>query len=386
MSLYPIFIKNNGFDKHKVRTTITEIKYKKYQILNYDKNVLCFNDFKNGIYKNVIYSYPELNVLSFMTPKKMSSKLFFNTFSLTLTSGNFKQDFTVTEFIDGALINLFYDKRIKKWMLATKYQNAKKGFILKESHKVYREFIHLLRGNIINTLNNLPLIEYFEKNRSYNFKIHNNNIYLLNIFEIDNRKDVSKISYIPLKIYKKNLNTLNGVINFPKEYFFSTLEELMETDTLEYFPNKYVITHRSGIQTSTYNTDFEQIKKYNMVPHNIQYLYLCLRRMKNEQMYCKYFPSFKDMFRNMDIIYKNFIDMVYLCYTDYYILRQLPYKKLYMNWAEKIHKDIYIPSLKNKNRIKINKQVIERYFEDLHPREISFIFESYGNKNNEISI
>ena len=119
----------NNIDYHKVKQFITEINKRKYEILNYDRNVLCFNDYKNSIYKNVIYSYPERKILSFMSPKTMSFRIFASRFNEI--NYDIHTNFEVTEFIFGKIINLFYDNRSKRWMLATKFQNAKKGIYIK---------------------------------------------------------------------------------------------------------------------------------------------------------------------------------------------------------------------------------------------------------------
>ena len=49
MNQYPLSIIYNNIDYHKVKQFITEINKRKYEILNYDRNVLCFNDYKNSI-------------------------------------------------------------------------------------------------------------------------------------------------------------------------------------------------------------------------------------------------------------------------------------------------------------------------------------------------
>ena len=59
--------------------------------------------------------------------------------------------------------------------------------------------------------------------------------------------------------------------------FKNYVEILEKKDNTDGLPLKYVITHISGMQTNIISKDFEQMKRYNSVPENIQYLYLCLR-------------------------------------------------------------------------------------------------------------
>ena len=373
MNQYPLSIIYNNIDYHKVKQFITEINKRKYEILNYDRNVLCFNDYKNSIYKNVIYSYPERKILSFMSPKTMSFRIFASRFNEI--NYDIHTNFEVTEFIFGKIINLFYDNRSKRWMLATKFQNAKKGYILKENSDYYKQFVTLLKGDA--NINNTVIIQYFQTNRTYNFKIKDDKLYLTSIYQIDNHKDISKIKHIPLFSYYNKLKLFDGIIYFPKRIEFKHYDEIVEkqnkTDELPY---KYVITHISGMQTTIVTKDYEQIKRWNSVQENIQYMYLCLRYVNKHQEYVEHFYRFREMFHIMDILYTNFINLVHDAYTCYYITRSDHHKSNYMLWAHKIHKEVFIPSLKKKI-VKINRETISNYFDKIKPREMLFILKMY---------
>ena len=79
-----------------------------YSILNYNKELL--NDHKENIslYRSVIFSYPELELLSFSPPKMELPNKFFSK-----ETGEAKSSYYVNEYIDGLLIHLFYDKQLK---------------------------------------------------------------------------------------------------------------------------------------------------------------------------------------------------------------------------------------------------------------------------------
>jgi hypothetical protein len=376
MNPYPLSIKYSDFDKYKVKRLITHINKENFEILNYDKKVLCYNDYKNSIYKNVVYSYPEKNLLSFMGQKTMSFKLFASKFSEI--NYDIHTNFEVTEFISGKVINLFFDNRVSKWCLVTKFQNAKKGYILKETNEIYKQFVFLLKGDVGQNLNSLFCLLHFHKNRTYNFKIRDNKLYLISIFHIEQFDYTFRIKNIQLSHYRKSLSHLDGIIYFPEQIQFKNYEEILEKkDNTDGLPLKYVITHISGMQTNVISKDFEQMKRYNSVPENIQYLYLCLRFIKKNQEYVQQFSRFKQMFSNMDMLYINFIYQVQNAYVSYYITKNDDHKNIYMNWAHKIHKEVFIPSLQKK-KIKINRESISEYFSKIQPREMLHIMKMYS--------
>ena len=86
-----------------------------YGFLNYDENYLSLNDTQTGLYRSIIFSYPERKILSFC-PSKSISYSYYRTLFPLMDSDNY-----ISEHIDGELIQLFYDSRQESWLLANKY-------------------------------------------------------------------------------------------------------------------------------------------------------------------------------------------------------------------------------------------------------------------------
>lgn len=373
MNKYPLFLDIKTYDKFKIKSTYIQKNSKRYEMLNYDKAVLCFNDHKNSIFKNIIVSSPENSILSVMPPKTMNFNLFLSQFPSIKTS--LKKHYEVSEFIEGSIINLFFDDRLNKWLLVTKFPNSRKGYIMNKYSSLYREFVLLMKGDENMNINDLQFIERFHKKRSYNFKIQNKILYIIEVFQVENLKNASVLTRLSRSHVTNELHDLIGIINLPKQYFFSNYYDLIDTvDNSDFFPNKFIITHISGYQTHFNTSDQEFINKYKSVNQNVQYLYLCFKKIDKHYQYTDLFPRFKGSFIQMEALFDDFINKVHLAYIHYYIKKDDIYKDAYLFWAHRIHKEIYIPSLKI-SKIKIHKEVIRNYFMSMHPRELLFVLQ-----------
>lgn len=380
MNKYPIILDRKLYDKFKIKSTMIRVQNKAFELLNYDKSVLCFNDKKNSIYRNIIFSYPEKKMLSFMNPKCIPMKLFVAEFNVQIKQ-YFTSQFQINEYIEGNLLNLFFDDRINCWLLATKFKNARKGYVLKPSSSIYQKFIYLLKGNDYQYINDLYLMNFFNKNYNFNFKICNDKLYLISVYLIENIEHIVYIKNVNKFSYEKELESLNGIIYFPKEYYFSKLDDILIPSKFNsnQMPLKYILTHVSGMQTKIESSDFDLLKKYDSVPHNILYMYFCLKKINKNQEYTDLFPRFKEHFINADNMVKDFIHNIHNAYIHYYILKNDDYKECYLFWAHKIHKEIFIPSLKI-SKIKITYDVIRNYFFTKHPREVLYVFDNCFEK------
>ena len=77
MNKYPFFLDIKNYDKFKIKSTYIHKNFKRYEMLNYDKSVLCFNDHKNSIFKNLLFLIQKNFV--FMPPKKCFNLFLFKT-------------------------------------------------------------------------------------------------------------------------------------------------------------------------------------------------------------------------------------------------------------------------------------------------------------------
>jgi len=360
-----------------------------YHIANYNKTILNFNDRKSGEYRSVIFSFPDKKLLSFSPPKSIPSLVFMNKYP------NITTNMLVTSAIEGVMITLFYDNDINKWEIATKGAVGGKygyyGNIIKRKHEerfetptFYRMFLDALRANADEELNNLPFLEHLPKNACYNFILqHPKNIivlpvkepmvYLIGVYLIDGEY----VEYIPQTCYEiwSELKIATGIINYPKIY-----NNAYEYDDME----KIYETHSTGIMVTNIDTGertkissnkYEQIRLSIKIPTCSQYLYFCLRRINKVTEYLEHFPKFKKTFYKIRNEYEEFITLMHKLYVNKYVFKceSLFVNEYYMKWCEKIHKELFLPTVSKMIRTTATRKLVKSYFDKYEPRELLYI-------------
>ena len=124
---------------------INKRKYKNkdnYEIWNYDSNYINFDEKPETLLcRSVIFSDPQKNLLAYSPGKTVSKEDFCKKY-------NDHNHIYINEYIDGTMVHLFYDKRIKSWEIATKsavggnyyLSDNKKKNIKNIARYVYRMF------------------------------------------------------------------------------------------------------------------------------------------------------------------------------------------------------------------------------------------------------
>ena len=138
-----------------------------YGFLNYDENYLSINDTQTGLYRSIIFSYPERKVLSFCPSKSITYSYYKVLFPL-LDSDNY-----ISEHIDGELLSLFYDNRQEVWLLANKfnlsfYEKSKKNI----DKTIIQHFFVSLGYNENSEVNDLVFLKDLKKTCCYNFTLN----------------------------------------------------------------------------------------------------------------------------------------------------------------------------------------------------------------------
>lgn len=356
---------NNNINKY-----ITEYDGVSYCILNYDENMLCRDDVVNGIYRSIILSFPEKKLLAFAPIK-------------TLSIDKFKEknkkltDIAIHEYIDGRLMQVFYDERILKWQIRSITNNN-------EIHSTDELlFIEATAGNINNPFDELAILEYFPKNYCYTFCLKTqyslqSSMYLISIYEII---DNNIIKYIPQYEYEKwsSFSNLNGIICFPtNENIYESYGELNEDILYNYNKQKLVLTNtETGYETTVSTNEYKLFKQSQTVDNLLIYKYLCLQRINKENDYVMKFSSMKNTFYLVKQLYDWLIRTVHCIYIDYFIEKKANYiPTKYKNDIQNIH-NMYIHSLNTKEPMLITKHIIKEFYDKKDPYEIMNILNYY---------
>jgi len=345
-----------------------------YNTLYYDEEMLCMDDIEVGMYRSTIISIPERKILAFAPPKSLSWTKF-KTLYPSL------ENIVMYEYIDGRMLQLFYDDRIHSWVLSPIMSINEINIPIKIDEHA---FIIAAQGNILHPINELAILENLPKNYSYTFAIRkqhtfHSSLYLLAVYQIH---EANMISYIPQNVFQhwSVFTNIDGVICFPKPYSIGdSYTDLIENICYNYAPNKWVLTnHQTGLQTNISTNEYKLMKRSEELNDLTKYQYLCLQRSNRFDCYIKYYPSHKRKFYSIKQLYDWLIRTVHEMYINYYIKKtaiEIPLK--YKNHIEQIHKMYYLKTLNGKNPRLINKDVIKQYFDKKGPYELQTILNTY---------
>jgi hypothetical protein len=259
-------------------------------------------------------------------------------------------------------------------------------------------FLESLRADDIQELNDLIMLQDFDKNYSYSFVLQHpdNHIvlpisepkaYLVAVYYIGSETNiVTPISAIEYEGWDF-IQPFVGIINFPKRvnHEFTTYSEYKSKYCS--VQNEYsqclgiMFTNiETGIRASMHNPTYETMKILRGNNPNIQYQYLCLRKTQKVKEFLSYFYQYKNLFFNFYTDCTNFINNLHTSYVTYYVKKQkVQISKKYFPHIYKIHHNIYLPSLARGEPIIIRRRVVQEYFDSLEPKEMLYSL-TYDNR------
>lgn len=383
--------------KEKVFQKICHENNSLYYMINYDKSMICFDDTENGKYKSVVLSYPEKDVLCFSPEKSMIFEKFIEKYP------EINDTILINEFIEGTMINLFYDYKTKKWLISTRKRIGGKNRIMNEftNNKTFYElFLESLSANVDDDLNDLPFIKMLPMSYCYSFVLNNMKStpisYLVAVHKIYFDNTIKYILPTEYEKWKFFVNVV-GLIQFPKR-----IENYNTYESLNHYYNDIhnnshskgcVITNlKTGERTKIINIEYSKKKESQKIDNNLLYQYLCYRRInviskkykkldKNIEetdffFWIKNIPYHKNNFLKIHEKVENFIKNVHSSYLDFYVYKSRGQKDIsekFMKYIFKIHYTIYIPSLRTKEKIRITKDIVHDFFNKIEPNEMLYI-------------
>ena len=391
----------------KIKEKFCKYNNLEYCILNYNRNSIDYFNDDSANYRSIVLSYPENQLLCFSCPKSISYDLFIEDYPVIT------DDILVNDIIEGTMINVFYDIRIFSWVISTKkaiggnywyfrnqYYNTEKS-----QKTFYDMFLESLQCNNINNLS------FLNKKYCYNFVLQHpeNHIvlhiekpacYLVSMYELDNSIHGSNnsVHYISPAVFSKWECFNNTSVLFPTQYENETYSSLsIKYNSLynDYCNIGVMLTNiHTGERIHIKNIAYENVKVLRGNNPNLLYQYICLMRSNRIYDYLNIFPQYKKMFSKFYNNYTDFIQNIYNAYVNYYIKkdRNTKISKKYLYHIHTLHHQIYIPSLCNKQKtdaenfltvglpetkpIKITKEVIYKYINDMSPMQIFHYLQS----------
>ena len=362
-------------------------KYNDYRIISYNKSLLTDETLEYyGICRSIVINSKN-KVVSFAPTKSIKSDTFMNTFP------NKTEHLIAQEFVEGTMINVFWDQDIETtggWEISTKnIVGANTSFFKGDKYKTFKEmFLEAL------SLNNL-ILDVLSKQFCYTFVFqHPNNrivipitqpqLYLVAVYQIINVIDDKNNDFNnQLKnvfIYNCNLEAIKlyGIwswtgIKFPKIYkdwdnYDDLINNYASINTPYDIQGVVIYNSLTNKRCKFRNPNYEIVKKLRGNQPKLQYQYLILQKDEKIQNYLNYYPEHYDEF----IIINNKINLLikdlYNNYVNYYIKKDYitPFK--YKTHMFNLH-NIYKTELKPTN-LYVTISTVTKYMNDLHPSQL----------------
>lgn len=355
-----------------------------YKIITYDKEVLNYDLVDSyGLCRSVIAN-SENKVVGFAPPKSFQADKFLELYPSPC------EDIVAQEFIEGTMINVFFDSSIGiggGWEIATRNNvGAMCGFYKSQSQsqdptknrekKTFRAmFLEAAKENNL-------ILENLNPKLCYSFVLqHPDNIivlpirkpqlYLVAVYYIDN-SDTNNISVFAsdMEDSKDYWSTTN--IKFPEVYEFSEYVELIDkygSMNTSYDKLGVVLYNKkTGHRTKIRNPVYESVKHMRGAQSKLQFQYLALRQKGKLYDFLRLFPENKKEFSlYRDQLYL-FTNTLFQNYISCYMKKEKPLKEYspqYKTHMFRIH-ETYKNTLKPDNKY-VTKQVVIDYVNNLEP-------------------
>ena len=362
---------NYAQDKH--------IKVKNFEhlfVLKYIKSKLTTENINSlGLFRSIIVN-KEGYIVSFAPPKSIDFDIF--------SQSNKYEDCYIQHFPEGTMINVFFDKELDDWQIATRSSIGAKCNFNMDSNITYRYMF-------LDAMNHIGLeFEDLDKNCCYSFVLqHPQNrivvpisqpaLILTNKYKIDNNLifnnnsfcKTPKFSTLPMhtinnKPFKESVNYNGDNWKQLSDHFFS--------DNLPYQLQGVMIWNNKGQRMKIRNSNYEKIKHLKGNSPKLQYHYYYLRQTGAVGEFLKYYPEYKVEFSDFRRELHKYTSQLYQNYIKCFIRKEKPLVEFpyqYKTHMFKIH-ELYLNDLKLDGKF-VNKQVVMNYVNTLPPPRLMHV-------------
>ena len=362
---------NYAQDKH--------IKVKNFEhlfVLKYNKSKLTTENINSlGLFRSIIVN-KEGHIVSFAPPKSIDFDIF--------SQSNKYEDCYIQYFPEGTMINVFFDKELDDWQIATRSSIGAKCNFNMDSNITYRYMF-------LDAMNHIGLeFEDLDKNCCYSFVLqHPQNrivapisqpaLILTNKYKIDSNQIFNNNSFcktpkfstllmqpINNKVFKESVNYIGDNWRQLSAHFFS--------DNLPYQLQGVMIWNNKGQRMKIRNSNYEKVKHLKGNSPKIQYHYYYLRQNGAVGDFLKYYPEYKREFSDFRRELHKYTTQLYQNYIKCFIKKEKPLVEFpyqFKTHMFKIH-ELYLNDLKLDGKF-VNKQVVMNYVNTLPPPRLMHV-------------
>jgi hypothetical protein len=339
-------------------THIKSKKFGNYDVMFYNKTkIVEFNETTRNI-RSVIVDNNEKRIVSLSPSKSLYLDEFIS------SNPNF-EDVIVEDFIEGTMINLFWDMYKNQWEMSTKTTVG--GNVIFFSSKTFNQMFY-------ETIE-FCKIELSSLNKSYSYSFvmqHPCNrivtafvkpsLWLIEVYDMVSQTLLNRQSII---------QEINGDVKYPTIFN----QFLNYSELIHFYNENEVGSHSMGlvirrrdtnIRTKIRNPTYEKIRLLRGNSSNLQYHYFTLVKEENVDEFIKYYPEYVTKIKKYASIDNKFINNLYKNYISCYIKKNSRlnnFPKNYKTHMYYIHQ-IYLNQLKPNKKV-VKYDIVEDYVKKL---------------------
>jgi|UniRef100_A0A6C0IQ74 hypothetical protein len=352
---------------------ISEEKNADYAILNYNKELLNNNKENIMLYRSVVFSHPERDLLSFSPPKMEVPGNFF-------VKENVSQNATyyVNEYIDGLLIHLFYDQRVNDWKLST-HNNIIQSYDGTKHHSISSVLCNVLKYNSSKDVSKLPFWDNFSKQYCYNFTLTNKyshvhksrKLYLTSVYELHN----NSINPISPEIYEhwNMFDVLRGIIHFPENFTRAFQETSILQDEIKSLniSGMVIMNTQTGRRCKYISDAYNVYHRLRHIEPYFLYIYICYARMDKHRKILPYIYKTQYNMKKIHSIWITFVKYIHQMYIDKYVFKKDVYIQDRIDAClNEIHQLYYIYYKSRSMQSKVTKTNVLEFLLKKHPQYV----------------
>ena len=378
-----------------------------YKIIRYNKEKLKAIDFYNdhekylevSKYRSVIVRNNK--VVCFAPEKSLDYVLFVTKYS---TENSWLED-----FIDGTMINVFYDNIKETWEIATRstiganivFFNDVKNYKYFDNNNYFKDYYNLtFRSMFFEACNTCNLdLNCLDKKYVYSFVLqHPFNrivtpiitpvIFLVKVYEIIhpinnvlstdnlnhvliNEIDIQSLVNAPPYIF------INSNIKFVNKYPVTNFQEIKDyycSGNAGYNCVGCFLYSKDGTRSKIRNASYEEVRKLRGNQPKLQFNYLTLKQENKVGEFLQYYPEHTVIFNKFKLAVYHYTSNLFMNYISCFVRKEKPLKEYEFEYKTHMYKlhEKYKTDLKP-NQKSIDKKFVIDYVNALHPAQQMFL-------------
>ena len=367
-----------------------------YHILKYDKEWLSRDTIGSiGLLRSLIFK-DDGKIVCFAPPKS------FPNMDLTI-----KEDleYRAENFVEGTMINVFYDTESKSWEIATRSNvGGNMCFFMENGFKETNTFKYMFDeicneiGFNMNDLNKdycYSFVMQHPRNRIVKV-IRVMKLYLVDVYQIVDNKTINIIPLTNIELFGIKEDTVRIVNSHPvkNDDELNVCKQTTASINTKYSTVGVMIKNNLGQRYKFRNPNYEHVRHLRGNQPKLQYQYLHLRQaepykenitgnLSRLTEYLKYYPEHRTIFNQFREVVHDYTNGLFTNYISCYIKKEKELKEFpdkYRTHMYTLHHSIYLKQLLPEKQY-VNKAVVVNYFNELHPAKQMFVLNFDVRKN-----